>query len=220
MIFISTYDRTPGRELINPPDFERIKRIAPLRAVSAGTFITSQLTGSSMQGADANLTGVDLNALVATAIEMATQNAISFVDLGMTPDDFVASPGGNSSMLSLPAAVDMLDRVKVVLNAARDESSTAVNDVGDAVGGDIFTGPPAAAPDGFLTAVEMLKLMGLTGLPTATETNDGNADAEGPTRGFPYNVDDDPASLEKVFDLFEDDPLGGASGGNHVLDLI
>jgi hypothetical protein len=138
--------------------------------------------------------------LVAAAIEMATQDAFSFVDLGMTP------ASGNAP-LSPVAAVGLLDRVQSVLNAAQGEFAAALKGAKNSTGGDLFHGAPAAAPDGFLTAAEMLKLMGMTGL----------KDAEGFAGGFPYTARDDTASLEKVIELFKDDPLGGASERGSVL---
>lgn len=186
---------------------------------AAGDFIKSQFEGSTMRGASENLTVAELHELVASAIEMAEQNAVSFVDLGISPENYVEVPAGadgNASTRSLSpqAAVDLLDRVQYVLAAARGEFSAALNSGTGGGGG--FASAPSAAPDGFFSAAEIIELIGgMTGLPTVPEVG-GEEDemAPGPVGGFPFTARDDTAKLAEDIEFFNGDPLGLLDGGN------
>ena len=152
---------------------------------------------------------------------MARENAESFARLGLAaPGDENGGDGGANAT----AAVELLDRVQATLAASRVDFAAALeasrardkNATADAT--------TVLGPDEFIALIR-----GATGLPFG-----GDGAAPGPDAPFDYarllaslDARDDTASLERVVEIFERDPLGilnlggggGGSGGGGPEDL-
>lgn len=138
---------------------------------AAGDFVKERFDGDGgephLLSNGTNLTGADLNALLAATVEAAEANAASFVDLGFGPgSDLNATGDGSLADLSPETAVALLDRVHGVLAAARGDFTAALAEARDAQGAPLAW--PGVAPGddaeterrGFLSAAEIVALVG------------------------------------------------------------
>ena len=138
---------------------------------AAGDFVKERFDGDGgephLLSNGTNLTGADLNALLAATVEAAEANAASFVDLGFGPgSDLNATGDGSPADLSPETAVALLDRVHGVLAAARGDFTAALAEARDAQGAPLAW--PGVAPGddaeterrGFLSAAEIVALVG------------------------------------------------------------
>ena len=169
---------------------------------AAGSFVKEKFDSDGDQivdenARDGNMTGADLDALLAATVEAAEANAASFVTLGFNDGDD----------LSPEAAVALLDRVHAVLAAARGDFTTALENARDA------NGEPIAWPgvdddampsgtNGFLSAAEIVALIGgVSFAPNASLRDIGVA----------FTVTDDSARLQQDFEIFDDALVAGQS---------
>ena len=171
---------------------------------AAGSFVKEKFDSDGDQivdenARDGNMTGADLDALLAATVEAAEANAASFVTLGFND--------GDGDDLSPEAAVALLDRVHAVLAAARGDFTTALENARDA------NGEPIAWPgvdddampsgtNGFLSAAEIVALIGgVSFAPNASLRDIGVA----------FTVTDDSARLQQDFEIFDDALVAGQS---------
>ena len=158
------------------------------------------------------MTAGDVAALVAAAVDMARENAESFARLGLAaPGDENGGDGGANAT----AAVELLDRVQATLAASRVDFAAALEASRAREKNATADATTVLGPDEFIALIR-----GATGLPFG-----GDGAAPGPDAPFDYarllaslDARDDTASLERVVEIFERDPLGilnlGGGGGS------
>jgi hypothetical protein len=183
---------------------------------AAGDFVASLFASANAgapaaapnaTGADDSVTAGDVAALVAAAVDAARENAESFARLGLAAPGDSFEDGGDGGA-NATAAVELLDRVQATLAASRVdfaaalEASRARESETNAASADATT---VLGPDEFIALIR-----GATGLPFG-----GDGAAPGPDAPFDYarllaslDARDDTASLERVVEIFERDPLG------------
>ena len=197
---------------------------------AAGDFVASLFASANAgapaaaqntTGADDSVTAGDVAALVAAAVDMARENAESFARLGL------AAPGGEDGGdggANATAAVELLDRVQATLAASRVDFAAALEASRAREKNAATDATTVLGPDEFIALIR-----GATGLPFG-----GDGAAPGPDAPFDYarllaslDARDDTASLERVVEIFERDPLGilnlggggGGGGGGGPEDL-
>ena len=186
------------------------ERLFQTSLTAAGDFLKSQLAESRMAGAGEEVSGADVAALVAAAVDMAESNAVSFLEAGMWPTQGAEQGAEQGANATLPpeAAVELLDRVQAVLAAARSEFTAALAESRDADGEPmLFNGTvnPSDAPEGYLTFDEIIALVsGMSGLPTT---------------GIGFRAADDTPKLEQDFAFGGGDALVGALSGPPGVDV-
>ena len=150
---------------------------------------------------------------------MARENAESFARLGLAaPGDENGGDGGANAT----AAVELLDRVQATLAASRVDFAAALEASRAREKNATADATTVLGPDEFIALIR-----GATGLPFG-----GDGAAPGPDAPFDYarllaslDARDDTASLERVVEIFERDPLGilnlggGGGGGGGPEDL-
>ena len=195
---------------------------------AAGDFVASLFASANAgapaaapnaTGADDSVTAGDVAALVAAAVDAARENAESFARLGLSaPGDEDGGDGGANAT----AAVELLDRVQATLAASRVDFAAALEASRAREKNAASDATTVLGPDEFIALIR-----GATGLPFG-----GDGAAPGPDAPFDYarllaslDARDDTASLERVVEIFERDPLGilnlggGGGGGGGPEDL-
>ena len=189
---------------------------------AAGDFVKERFDGDGGEphpdSGGTNLTGADLNALLAATVEAAEANAASFVDLGFGPgSDLNATGDGSPADLSPETAVALLDRVHGVLAAARGDFTAALAEARDAEGAPLAW--PGVAPGddaeterrGFLSAAEIVALVGGARFAQDASLRDV---------GVAFTVSDDGArqgDLEALDDAFVDAMSGPSASDADVV---
>ena len=167
---------------------------------SAGDFIEGQFAASA--DADGSVGDGDsdgVESLVAAAIKVAEDNADHFIDIGH------GQGAEGADHVDADTAVELLDRVQGVLAAARGDFHAMLEQSQQAQGN-----KAPGAPDGYLTAAQLLTLMGgMSGLPGM---DDSIGDPTVPGVKWPFNATDNTEALGNIADKVNDDPLGYLDG--------
>ena len=183
---------------------------------AAGDFVEESFaSANSGADADGSVGGEDsaeVESLVAAAIKVAEENAEHFIDLGVGDGGAEGAEGADSGeAVDVDTAIELLDRVQGVLAAARGDFHAALDQSQHSAG---VKAP--GAPDGYLTAAQLLTLMGgmgaggggLSGLPLDENVGDPTV----PGTKFPFNATDNTEDLGNIADKVADDPLGYLDG--------
>ena len=155
-----------------------------------------------------------MESLVAAAIEVAEENAAHFIDLGVGDGGAEGAEGADSGeAVDVDTAIELLDRVQGVLAAARGDFHAALDQSQQGAG---VKAP--GEPDGYLTAAQLLTLMGGMGprggggLASGLPVNENVGDPTVPGTKFPFNATDNTEELGNIADKVADDPLGYLNG--------
>ena len=197
-------------------DVQRYRDMFGTALRAAGDFIeesfASANSGADADGSVGGKDSAEVESLVAAAIEVAEENAAHFIDLGVVDGGAEGAEGADSGeAVDVDTAIELLDRVQGVLAAARGDFHDALNQSQQGAG---VKAP--GAPDGYLTAAQLLTLMGgmgaggggLTGLPV----DDNVGDPTVPGTKFPFNATDNTDDLGNIADKVAEDPLGYFNG--------
>ena len=197
-------------------DVQRYRDMFGTALRAAGDFIEESFaSANSGADADGSVSGKDsaeVESLVAAAIEVAEENAAHFIDLGVGDGGAEGAEGADSGeAVDVDTAIELLDRVQGVLAAARGDFHDALNQSQQGAG---VKAP--GAPDGYLTAAQLLTLMGgmgaggggLSGLPVDENVGDPTV----PGTKFPFNATDNTDDLGNIADKVAEDPLGYFNG--------
>ena len=186
---------------------------------AAGDFVEESFaSANSGADADGSVGGEDsaeVESLVAAAIKVAEENAEHFIDLSVGGGGAEGAEGAEGAdsgeAVDVDTAIELLDRVQGVLTAARGDFHAALDQSQHSAG---VKAP--GAPDGYLTAAQLLTLMGgmgaggggLSGLPIDENVGDPTV----PGTKFPFNATDNTEDLGNIADKVADDPLGYLDG--------
>ena len=185
---------------------------------AAGDFVeesfASANSGADADGSVGGKDSAEVESLVAAAIKVAEENAAHFIDLGVGDEGAEGAEGADSGeAVDVDTAIELLDRVQGVLAAARGDFHAALDQSQQGAG---VKAP--GAPDGYLTAAQLLTLMGgmgargggglASGLPVDEDVGDPTV----PGTKFPFNATDNTEELGNIADKVADDPLGYLNG--------
>uniref|UniRef100_A0A7S0IGP4 Uncharacterized protein n=1 Tax=Micromonas pusilla TaxID=38833 RepID=A0A7S0IGP4_MICPS len=197
-------------------DVQRYRDMFGTALRAAGDFIeesfASANSGADADGSVGDEDSAEVESLVAAAIEVAEENAAHFIDLGVGDGGAEGAEGADSGeAVDVDTAIELLDRVQGVLAAARGDFHDALNQSQQGAG---VKAP--GAPDGYLTAAQLLTLMGgmgaggggLIGLPVDENVGDPTI----PGTKFPFNATDNSDDLGNIADKVAEDPLGYFDG--------
>ena len=197
-------------------DVQRYRDMFGTALRAAGDFIeesfASANSGADADGSVGGKDSAEVESLVAAAIEVAEENAAHFIDLGVGDGGAEGAEGADSGeAVDVDTAIELLDRVQGVLAAARGDFHDALNQSQQGAG---VKAP--GAPDGYLTAAQLLTLMGgmgaggggLSGLPVDENVGDPTV----PGTKFPFNATDNTDDLGNIADKVAEDPLGYFNG--------
>ena len=184
---------------------------------AAGDFVEESFaSANSGADADGSVGGEDsaeVESLVAAAIKVAEENAAHFIDLGVGDEGAEGAEGADSGeAVDVDTAIELLDRVQGVLAAARGDFHAALDQSQQGAG---VKAP--GAPDGYLTAAQLLTLMGGMGaggggLASGLPVDENVGDPTVPGTKFPFNATDNTEELGNIADKVADDPLGYLNG--------